>query len=202
MKRVYDIAGQRVVLTCGEEEAETANFLAAILRQQCTLGPILAAGKRIQVGWNFFQLAETEDGLALLAPDYRKNPFTDTTEDLSQALAVFQGQLNALRRAGRHPVVDVSFQDTLIMRWTALKAPVLYLQRLTSSRPPDSGWYLGPLGEPRSDAPKDYTRIYTYQLLEICPQGLALLPFPPGTLAVFDHGQLVEAVDGENQKLL
>lgn len=202
MKRIYNVAGVRLALTCGEEEAETANFLAAVLRKQSALGPILALGKRIQVGWNFFQLAEAEDGLALLAPDYRKNPFTDTTEDLTLALKVFQGQLTALRRAGRPPVVDVSFQDTMVVRWKGLQAPLLYLQRLTPSHPPDSGWYLGPLGEPRSDDPKDYVRIYTYQLLDICPQGLSLLPFPPGTLAVFDHGALVEAVDGENQKLL
>lgn len=202
MKRIYNVDGVRLALTCGEEEAETANFLAAVLRKQSALGPILAPGKRIQVGWNFFQLAEAEDGLALLAPDYRKNPFTDNTEDLTLALEVFQGQLTALRRAGRPPVVDVSFQDTMVVRWKGLQSPLLYLQRLTVSHPPDSGWYLAPLGEPRSDDPKDYVRIYTYQLLDICPQGLSLLPFPPGTLAVFDRGTLVEAVDGENQKLL
>ena len=202
MKRTYDIAGQRVALTCGAEQAGAANFLAAVLRQEAARAPILTPGNRIQVGWNFFQVVETEGGLELLSPDYRKNPFTDTTTDLSQALELFGGQMSALRRAGRPPVVDVSFQDTLVVRWSALQAPLVYLQRLTAVRPPDSGWYLGPLGEPRSDDPKDYTRLYTYQLLDICPQGLSLLPFPPGTLAVFDHGTLVEAVDGENQKLL
>lgn len=202
MKRTYDISGQRVTLTCGEEQARTADFLAAVLRHEAALGPILTPGKRIQVGWNFFQAAEAEGGLVLLAPDYRKNPFSDTTEDLSQALEVFDGQMSALRRTGRTPVVDVSFQDTLVVRWSALQSSLVYLQRLTPSRPPYSGWYLGTLGEPRSEDPKDYTRLYTYQLLDICPQGLALMPFPPGTLAVFDHGALVEAVDGDNQKLL
>ena len=202
MRRTYNIHGQRVALTCGEEESGAADFLAAVLRQEAARAPILTPGNRIQVGWNFFQVAEGEDGLELLSPDYRKNPFTDTTADLSQALEVFGAQMSALRRAGRPPVADVSFQDTLVVRWSALQAPLVYLQRLTPLRPPDSGWYLGPLGEPRSDDPKDYGRLYTYQLLEICPQGLSLLHFPPGTLAVFDHGVLIEAVDGEDQKLL
>ena len=86
MKRTYNIAGQRVALTCGAEQAGTANFLAAVLRQEAARAPILTPGNRIQAGWNFFQVVETEGGLELLSPDYRKNPFTDTTTDLSQAL--------------------------------------------------------------------------------------------------------------------
>ena len=63
MRRTYNIHGQRVALTCGEEEAGAADFLAAVLRQEAARAPILAPGNRIQVGWNFFQVAEGEDGL-------------------------------------------------------------------------------------------------------------------------------------------
>ena len=128
-----------MTLTCEEEQARTADFLAAVLRQEAALGPILTPGKRIQVGWNFFQAAEAEGGLALLAPDYRKNPFSDTTENLSQAPEVFGGQMSALRRTRRTSVVDVSFQDTFVVRWSALQSSLVYLHRLTPSRPPDSG---------------------------------------------------------------
>ena len=42
----------------------------------------------------------------------------------------------------------------------------------------------------------------TYQLLSFCPGAIDIIQFPVGTIAVFEDGQLVEAVDGNNRKLL
>ena len=93
------------LLHMGEAPIKLLSVLGRQLRQLYSArAPILTPGNRIQVGWNFFQVVETEGGLELLSPDYRKNPFTDTTTDLSQALEVFGGQMSALRRAGRPPV--------------------------------------------------------------------------------------------------
>ena len=44
MRRTYEIDGQRVTLTCGEEEAGAADFLASVLRKEAARAPILTPG--------------------------------------------------------------------------------------------------------------------------------------------------------------
>ena len=201
MKYTYDINGRIVTLSCGEEWKHTADFFAAVLKGEEDAGSVLQDGSIIQIGWSFYKLVKGEDAFRVVTFDYRGDPFADTQEDLSLSLRIFHEQTEILNRAGVK-AETVSFQDTMLIKRTAMTASKVYLQRLEPAVEGDSGWYMGVIGEEGSDDPKDYTRIHTYQLLSFCEAALALMPLPLGTIALFEDGKLLEVVDENNKPLL
>ncbi len=201
MEYIYHISGKTVFLTCGEEWKRTADFLAAILKKEEDAGGVLQDGNILQIGWSFYKFIKWEEGLRMVTFDYAEDPFTAVKEDLSLSLRIFDGQAEILNRA-KAEALTTSFQDTMLIKRTAMTAPAVYLQRLEPTGEGDSGWYMGVIGEEGSDDPGDYTRIYTYQLLSFCEAALMLMPLPLGTIALLEGGQLVEVVDENNQKLI
>ena len=202
MKYTYDINGKRISLTCREEWRSTADFLVGILLEEERAGNVLADGSIIQIGWGFYKFERQGPELRMVTFNYVGDPFSETEEDLSLSMRIFHEQTELLEAAKvRDQAVTTSFQDSMLVKRTAMKAPTVYLQRLEPMVEGDSGWYMGVVGEEGSDDPKDYVRIHTYQLLSFCEAGLALMPMPLGTIGLFQRGQLVEVVDQENRTL-
>ena len=187
MKYTYDINGRIVTLSCGEEWKHTADFFAAVLKGEEDAGSVLQDGSIIQIGWSFYKLVKGEDAFRVVTFDYRGDPFADTQEDLSLSLRIFHEQTEILNRAGVK-AETVSFQDTMLIKRTAMTASKVYLQRLEPAVEGDSGWYMGV--------------IHTYRLLSFCEAALALMPLPLGTIALFEDGKLLEVVDENNKPLL
>ena len=77
--------------------------------------------------------------------DYAGDPFTAVKEDLSLSLRIFDGQAEILNRA-KAEALTTSFQDTMLIKRTAMTAPAVYLQRLEPTGEGDSGWYMGEIG--------------------------------------------------------
>lgn len=202
MKYTYDINGKRISLSCREEWKRTADFLAGILLEEERAGNALEDGSIIQIGWSFYKFVKQGPELQMVTFDYVGDPFSATEEDLSLSMRIFHEQTELLERAQvRERAVATSFQDSLLVKRTAMKAPTVYLQRLEPMVEGDSGWYMGVVGEEGSQDPADYVRIHTYQLLSFCEAALALMPLPLGTIGLFERGQLVEVVDQDNKTL-
>lgn len=202
MKYTYDINGKCISLTCREEWRPTADFLVGILLEEEQAGNVLADGSIIQIGWSFYKFEQQGPELRMVTFDYVGDPFSATEEDLSLSMRIFHEQTELLEASKvRDQAVTTSFQDSLLVKRTAMKAPTVYLQRLEPMVEGDSGWYMGVVGEEGSQDPKDYVRIHTYQLLSFCEAALALMPMPLGTIGLFQRGQLVEVVDQENHTL-
>lgn len=142
MKYTYDINGRIVTLSCGEEWKHTADFFAAVLKGEEDAGSVLQDGSIIQIGWSFYKLVKGEDAFRVVTFDYRGDPFADTQEDLSLSLRIFHEQTEILNRAGVK-AETVSFQDTMLIKRTAMTASKVYLQLPVSSLRgiiiPDSG---------------------------------------------------------------
>lgn len=202
MKYTYHINGKLISFSCREEWKRTADFLAGVLLEEEKAGGVLEDGSIIQIGWSFYKFVRQGRELQMVTFDYVGDPFSATEEDLSLSLRIFHEQTELLNKARlQEQAVTTSFQDTMLVKRTAMKAPTVYLQRLEPSMEGDSGWYMGVIGEEGSDDPNDYTRICTYQLLSFCEAALALMPLPLGTIGLFERGQLVEVVDENNQDL-
>lgn len=202
MKYTYDINGKRISLTCREEWKPTADFLAKVLLEEEQAGSALEDGSIIQIGWSFYKFLRQGQELQMVTFDYVGDPFSATEEDLSLSMRIFHQQTELLERARvQDQAVTTSFQDSLLVKRTAMKAPTVYLQRLEPMVEGDSGWYMGVVGEEGSQDPADYVRIHTYQLLSFCEAALALMPMPLGTIGLFERGQLVEVVDNDNNTL-
>lgn len=201
MKYTYNINGKMISLSCREEWKPTADFFAGILREEEKEGGALEDGSIIQIGWGFYKVVKGERTWELVTFDYTGDPFTGTEEDLSLSMRIFHEQTEILNRAGVG-AVTTSFQDTMLIKRTAMKAPTVYLQRLEPVGEGDSGWYMGVIGEEGSDDPADYERICTYRLLSFCEAALALMPLPLGTIGLIERGRLVEVVDENNNSLV
>lgn len=195
----YQINNKSIFFFCDELLAQIADFFSQILRSEDEQYNILQPYSIIQVGWNYYKILEG-DCLQIVSLDYSKNPFEDTTEDLSLALTIFKMQSDLLHQTLLTPQ-ETSFKDTMLIRKSALNAPHIFLQRLKPTHENDSGWYMGSIDDVASNHPEDYMKIHTYQLLSLCKEALGLMPLPVGTMGIFENGKLIELVDQDNHTI-
>lgn len=149
---------------------------------------------KIQVGWTIFTVVEVSEGFIIVAPDYSKNPLTDSIDDLTVALWVQLEQgilLNKLKLTGEL----ISFQDKIICTKDVLKLDNIYLERNGEHDKDDSGWYIGPVDE--SISQEELEAYYAYQIIKIRPSIIQTLTLPSGYMAVFNKDKL-KAVLNEN----
>lgn len=112
-----NIAGNLFSLKCEECLSNQADALFEII-SNIEINK-LKDGFKIQVGWNIFTIVEYEEKFSIVAPDYKKNPFIDNTEDLSLALLIQLEQgvfLHKLNLDGEM----ISFQDKIVCAKGAL----------------------------------------------------------------------------------
>lgn len=201
MRYQYQIGHKEYFFLADVALSTAADLLSNIIKDQEPQFNILQDGKLLQIGWNYFRVSKKEGQYQLLAPDYTHNPFEDTTVDLSLALTYFKEQSKAIRYAGIQPL-ETTFQDTLIAETGALSADRIYMIRDSVPENGDSGWTCTSVSFSGPSSLEDYVKAYTYQLRRFCEQAISILHFPVGTIAVFEKGRLIEAVGGNNEKLL
>ena len=201
MRYQYQIGHKEYFFLADAALSTAAEFLARIIRNQEEEYDVLRDGELIQIGWNCFRVVEKEGKYQLFALDYTKNPFEDSTPDLSLALTYFKEQSKAISNAGIQPL-ETTFQDTLIVEAGALSADRIYMIRDAAPENGDSGWTCTSVFFSGPSSLEDYVKAYTYQLRRFCEQAISILHFPVGTIAVFEKGRLIEAVGENNEKLL
>ncbi|MCY6354801.1 immunity protein Imm33 domain-containing protein [Clostridium sp. ZS2-4] len=154
----------------------------------------LKNNSKIQIGWSIFTILEEHDGVHIVAPDYKKNPFKDMTEDLTIPLWIQLEQGQLLKKLNLHGEM-ISFQDKIIGAKGVLELDNIYLERNKEHEEGDSGWYIGPVNE--SSSSEELEGYYSYQLLKIRPSLIQVLAIPSGHMAVFDKDK-IEAILDEN----
>ncbi|WP_460271487.1 immunity protein Imm33 domain-containing protein, partial [Clostridium sp. CTA-19] len=142
---------------------------------------------KVQVGWSIFKVVEDSEGFNIIAPDYNRNPFTESTDDLTISLWVQLEQsilLNKLNLDGEM----ISFQDKVVCSKGVLKLDKIYLERSKEHEKYDSGWYIGPVDE--TIATDELEAYYAYQLLKIRPSIIKTLALPSGYMAILEKDEL------------
>lgn len=153
----------------------------------------LVDGFSIQVGWSVFSLCKCEDYYQIITSDYTKNPFQDTTEDLTIALWVQLEQTHCLRRLNIDGEL-IKFNDKIVIAKNVLQLEKIYLQRSSGCGEGDSGWYIGPINE---EASGELETIYAYELLKIKPAIIQVLALPYDYLVVFEKDK-IKAILNDN----
>ncbi len=154
---------------------------------------------KVQVGWSIFTIVEDSEGFNVVAPDYNKNPFSESTDDLTISLWVQLEQgilLNKLKLGGEM----ISFQDKIVCAKGVLAVDDIYLERSKEHEKGDSGWYIGPVDE--SIATDELEAYYAYQLLKIRPSIIKMLALPSGYMAVLDKDELKAVLDDNDIDIL
>jgi len=167
----------------------------------------VTAGETIEVGWTVLKLRQIGDDIAVCEPDFR-NDINGWNDDLTISLSVLAGQNDVVAKVGCPPV-RCRFDDRLVVA-TALLATgrideqLVYLQRSAhESNRHDSGWYLGPVRNPKFNRnnPENFTSVLTCGLLKCGrPSLLSAMLLPRGMLVVFDQDEIVGVQDEQGNE--
>ena len=196
------IDGRNVNAYCEEAFSLQAKSILELVSDTQKSKNVLLEGYKLQIGWSMYIMAIIDGELALIVPDYMKNPFEDTVSDISLALWVCSRQIALLKQTNLEGEY-VTFKDTMIILKEALETDDLFFLRQEARGDGDSGWYLGALGDKKEGRPaSDYISVRTYQLLTIRPELLKLLFLPTGCMAIIKEGEITEIVDAGDNRVL
>ncbi|MCE4048956.1 MULTISPECIES: immunity protein Imm33 domain-containing protein [Bacillaceae] len=186
------IMGKTIIMTAQKELEPQIEILFAKLEQVDRNK--LIHGFSLQVGWSVYYLHERETGnFILTSPDYSRNPFEDTTKDLTLTLWVQLDQGHFLRKLNVDGL-SIKFSDKIILSKGVLELEKIYLQRNGDVEVGDSGWYIGPVED---DNTIELYALYAYQLLKIKPEIIQVLALPNDYMVVFENNE-IKAVLNEN----
>jgi hypothetical protein len=194
------IGEHTVVVKCATAVATQAEWLLGLIEriEQQRGGGFIRDGVRIQVGWSVLTFVQRDNELIVCEPDFDNNPFRDARDDVTCTLTVQSQQNDVLRRVGVDGV-PATFQEKVIFAKGCLEGnPRVYLER-TAPTQGDSGWYVGPAGDP--DKREELGAVFVYQVVRIRPPLLQALALPPGYLVVFNGDQLEAVLNPHNENV-
>lgn len=198
IKRTKLIGNRLFCASCEEQLSLQADWLLDLLQRLENEKGSLKDGSKIQVGWTILTIRQSENEAIVLAPDYNKNPFVDTTEDLTLSLFVQLKQnycLNRMKLDGEPAL----FQDKFVAAAGALQTEHVYLERSNQRVAGDSGWYLGRVEGSEQD--QSLEAYYVFQLLKLRPSLLQALAIPRGHLVVFNGNEIEAVLDDKDMDL-
>jgi hypothetical protein len=200
-KTEININGKKVFFYHNTTE-DIVNLFEETLATQDDKYNIIDDNKIIQIGFNFYKIKEINNEFQIFAVNYKGNPFKDFTEDLTLSLDIMKNQLLITKKTGLISDEAISFQDTIFVKKTALKSNNLYFEKQVKKQDNDSGWYMGNLDDKdKSNNPEDYTTIKMYELLKICPMGIAILNLPVGAMAIIKNNEIIGICDSNNKEV-
>ena len=161
-------------------------------------------GYKIQVGFSLFILRKNADNsYTILVPDYTKNPFEDTTEDLTLALGIQFEQLDILN-SYKISATDVRFDDKIVVAKNALNSEHLTMQRFADLD--GSGWCIYAVatdenGTLVSTKAEGYESCYAFQLLRLRYSLVKLLPLPYNYMAIIKGDEILDILNENNESV-
>ena len=161
---------------------------------------------KIEIGFSLYILKKLEHDEAydILIPDYKKLPFTDTTDDLSLAFLIQLEQVSLLQKYNLSGTV-VRFDDEIMVAKDALTKSTICLQRFHELN--GSGWCINEIlqdhdGNFMNADTEDYEMIYAFQLLYLRPSILSILFLPYDYIVIFNDDKCVEILDENNNSII
>lgn len=202
IKEYVKIINNKVVkFKCNDSlESLTESFIQLIEEEDIRYG-IIKDDYTVEAGWSFYFIKKENENYRILVPDYYKNPFSDKTDDLTTALTV-QGMQNELLKDIKQKGCPVTFQDKIVVLKDALFNDEVYMHRSREREGMDSGWYLGLVNDQKDKHPvSDYASIYTFELLKYNTELLRVLSADVGDMVIIHGNEIVEIVDGNDEKI-
>ncbi|MEE0264398.1 MAG: hypothetical protein UD936_02130 [Acutalibacteraceae bacterium] len=162
-------------------------------------------GYKIQIGFSLYILVKnSDDDYTVVVGDYTKNPFKDTTEDLTLAFGIQFQQFDILRTykiAGE----AVRFDDKIVVAKGALDKEAISLQRFADLG--ESGWCVEGIGVDEngnfvSEETREYESYYAFELLNIRPCLVEILLLPYNYMVIVNGDDVVEILNEQNQSVM
>jgi len=199
VRRSAQIGQYQISVTCERTLERQAESLLGLFDRLHRQGISIKDGIRIQFGWSMLVFREQSDGiLAVLEPDFDKDPFRDERADISCTLKIQAHQISFAERVGVEPEV-VSFQDKIVLSRGCLQEHEIYLERSAHDRVGDSGWYIG--SRDSASAQPELEAIRVFQLLRQRQELLPALILPTGYMVVVSGNKIEVVVDPSNNEV-
>lgn len=194
-----NISGKNVVLKCEDFLKSQGEWLLDLFEKEAANE--IKDDFKIQVGFNMFIFKKQENYFKVIMPDYAKDPFKDTIDNISIAL-ILQFQLNETVKKLDVNYEEIVFDDELRILSKARNADNIYIERAKEYNKGQSGWYIGAF-EMAEDMPKSIAgqveSVPVCSILKFRPDLLKLLSLPKGYIVTIIHNEIVEIMDGNSQ---
>lgn len=195
------INNKTVILTYNKELEKVVKIFVNILEED-KINNIIKENSTLKIGYLLYKIILEKEDYRLLAIDLKNKELNTFTDDLNLALNYFNRQANIINLTKiKNQVTDTYYDDDMIISKQSLKSNKLYMLR-EQRKDKDCGWYLGAVGEEKTNNPSDYMKIKTYRLKDICDVAIDVLQLPAGTLAIIENNKIIDLVDKNNNKLL
>ncbi|WP_127534409.1 immunity protein Imm33 domain-containing protein [Paenibacillus kobensis] len=192
------ISGRKFVANCEEFLSPQVEWLLELFKEiEADQGQI-TSGMKIQIGWTIYTVIDRDGVFEIVAPNYKTNPFSDMSEDLSVSLSVQLAQNHILHKLKIDGEASL-FQDKIVVAKGAIDLEKVYLERSKNSTNGDSGWYLGPVEDSNEDS--ELEAYYIYQLLNLRPSLLKALAIPSGHIVVFEKDEIEAVLDEDDNNI-
>lgn len=188
-----------VVVRCRDELAAQSKWLLATLRSMEASGSRFRDGETVQVGWSILTLREKDGELVLCEPDFSHDPLRDVREDVTTTLVVLAQMKDVLARTGASPSFP-TFREMLVLAKGVLDDRDVYLHRIATTTPGDSGWFIGRPGD-AAPQPSDLDAMPIYALVARRPALLRVLALPVDFIAIVEGDAIKGIADGAGHEV-
>lgn len=202
-KEKFTINNKVVILKYDKELNKIANYFVKILENLDNEENAIKENHTIRIGYMLYKVEVDNNDYKILTIDINNNNLDSFTDDLSNAFNYFQRQTGIINQTkiSSNLVIDTYFDEDMIISKKSLNNKKLYMLR-EEKNGNDCGWYLGVIGEEKTNNPNDYVKIKTYRLKDICDVAIDVLQLPVGTLVIIDNNKIIDIVDKNNNKLI
>ena len=201
-KEKFTINNKNITLKYNKELNNAAIFFIKILEDLDKEENVIYENHTIRNGYMLYKVEVDNNDYKILTIDINNNNLDSFTDDLSNTFNYFQRQIDIINQTkiSSNLVIDTYFDEDMIISKQSLNNKKLYMLREEKSGN-DCGWYLGAVGEQKTNNPDDYVKIKTYRLKDICDVAIDVLQLPVGTLVIIDNNKIIDIVDKNNNKL-
>ena len=201
-KEKVTINDKILILKYNKELENTANLFIKILEDLDKAENVIKDNYTLRIGYMFYKVILDGQDYKLLTIDLNNNNLDTFTDNLTNSFNYFTRQANIINKTKtQNQVINTYFDEDMIISKQTLNNKKLYMLREEKNNN-DCGWYLGVIGEEKTNNPNDYVKIKTYRLKDICDIAIDVLQLPVGTLVIFDNNKIIYIVDKDNNKLI
>ena len=199
----FTINNKVVILKYNKELNNAVTFFIKVLKDLDKEENVIQENHTIRIGYMLYKVVLKDNYYKLLTIDLSDNSFNTFTDDLSVSLNYLFRQSDIINKTkiNGNQILDTYFDEDMIISKQALNNKKQYMLR-EEKNGNDCGWYLGAVGEQKTNNPDDYVKIKTYKLKDICDIAIDVLQLPVGTLVIIDNNKIVDIVDKDNNKLI
>ena len=197
-RRIQD---RRLRAECSSVNAPAAGHVLDAFERLAASGATLQPGTQVRFGWSLLRLVEDGGALRVSEPDFARWPQQNWVATIDVTIELLATQTSLLQRL-QVDGEDVLFDQLIVAARGALSQPRVFLRRVSSHSPEDSGWLLGAVDDPEALGHAALESVPIASLVGRRPALRQALVLPAGFVAIFSGEVLEQVLDSAGRPRL